>query len=115
MNASTKATTTTTTVSTIVTTLAAILLTMGLVPVSSAQNSNDVTENAIEVITIVGKRPAATAASVCIHEVFERSAAHRDSNAGEEASAARTERMINFRQNIKRCFNQGVTSQDAQS
>ena len=52
---------------TIVTVMAAALLSVSLVPVSTAQDKIGSTQDEIEVITIVGKRPAPTVALACVN------------------------------------------------
>ncbi len=98
-------------ISTIATVIAATLLTVGLVPTSSAQDNNGNARHGIEVITITAKRPAPTVATACVNAVKARTTAAGRSeqaagNASEETPASRTAHVNSVRQAIRQCIEQ---------
>jgi len=100
--------------------MAAMVLSATLVPTSSAQDNKTNARDDIEVITIVGKRPTPTVASVCVNEVMTRvgaSGASRfgDGNFSGAAQDSRRAIMINIRREIRRCIDQNATATAAQS
>jgi len=102
---------------TIVTIIAAALLSVGLVPVSSAQDTNSSAQDGIEIITIIGKRPAPTVATACVNEVIAHTATERKNSDGsfsEEVLESGRTKMISQRKAIKRCIDQAATSFEAQ-
>jgi hypothetical protein len=82
--------------------VASVLLTVGLIPLGSAQSVPGVRPlpAGIEVITVVAKRPAPTVASTCVNEVL----AGRDVNA--QTPESRHANRDGIRQAIKDCIEQ---------
>ena len=75
------------------------LLTVGLIPLGSAQDNFSSAQEGIEVITVVGKRPAPTVARTCVNEVM---AGRADARTPESRHANRD----SLRQAIKDCIDQ---------
>jgi hypothetical protein len=104
---------------TIVTVMTAALLSVGLVPVSSAEDNDAAMPAGIEVITIYAKRPAPTIATACVNAVAaqaDTAAAHQngESNFNNEVLASDWSNVRNTRHAIKRCIEQAAGSSEAQ-
>ena len=99
---------------TIVTVIAAALLSASLVPVSSAQDNNGSAQEGIEIITIIGKRPAPTVATACENGVRTRTDAaagrqNGDNNFRDEVLESSRPSISSSRRASKRCIEQAAT------
>lgn len=97
-------------INTIITTIAATLLFAGIVPASSAQDSYT-TQDGIEVITIIGKRPALTAAAPCANAETARTdvlSIGKPDHGSEQALDAGKAGTNGAQRDIKPCSEQAV-------
>jgi hypothetical protein len=101
---------------TVVTVIAVALMSAGVVPMSLAQGNADKTRDGIEVITIIGKRPSPTLATVCASRVTAPSdigAAHQGGD--DEASKVSERFAAESRQRVdKHCIEQTAPVSAAQ-
>jgi hypothetical protein len=99
---------------TIVTVVTTALLSISLMPISLAQDSISAAQDGIEVITIIGKRPAPTVAAVCANagSITAGVAAERhdsDGNSGKEVLESGGNNTNSSHQGRKRCVEQAAT------
>ena len=101
---------------TIVTVMTTALLSASLVSVSSAQDEMDRAQNGIEIITIIGKRPAPAVATACVSQVVSSVDTATDGRNGidkadEEVLESGRPNMDSSHRPVKHCNEQAVIAE----